>query len=276
LAALEKPEKDIGFSTHWEKFYKPVELQVVKRAALRNFLGDTEGFYNRMNNTVVLADDHFEILPSGGSVGKLKPEGAEVLAHELRHSTQDGSMKPAGRSQQASRTKAEGDTDEYRNLYMSDPTEIGVRVAALKNYMKSETLRKVASEAAASFGKNEKSNKVMTDFMNALIDSAGGNEKVLLNRILNDDSFAAWAKSEAGRNLLKDYKHLNNEKMDQVAKISLKILRQGLSDKNGDVGSLLRHMDTMSASSRAKYIEEILNYYNTVVMGGGAGGEARA
>jgi hypothetical protein len=97
---------------------------------------------------MVMPDELFDELPTPTSDGKLTKDGAEALAHELRHTTQQGET-PFNRSQGAVRFFPPGQQEPSRRgssawfQYYNDPKEMGVRLAAIKNYMSKESLFKI-------------------------------------------------------------------------------------------------------------------------------------
>lgn len=148
---LQQPSQgDIGFATSKEFFDKPVRMLVVTRSGLTRARGASTGaFFNHYARTIVMPDNAFIQLPTATSDGRLTPDGVETLAHELRHSTQQGKV-PFDRNQGAVRFFPPGQQDSGVRgssawlQYLNDPTEIGVRLAAIKNYMSKESLFKIA------------------------------------------------------------------------------------------------------------------------------------
>lgn len=147
---LQQPSQgDIGFATSKEFFDKPVRMIVVTRSGMTRVAdATTAGFFHRSSRTIVMRDNAFIQLPTASSDGKLTKDGAETLAHELRHTTQQGFV-PFHRSQGAVNfPPGQQDSTKIGSSawlqYLNDPREIGVRLAAIKNYMSKESLFKIA------------------------------------------------------------------------------------------------------------------------------------
>ena len=181
-----QPE-DIGFATHKEFFEKPVTMYVVKQDAIqRNY--KVNAYASFKNRYVVISNTAFEVLPTATSDGKLTKEGANTLAHELRHTTQKGEV-PINRNVTA---QQDIKSTEGWQKYMHDPNEMGVRLAALKNILTKKTFDDILKGYEYLYADNNKSN--ILNSVRILVNSLPyNNEKMMLDFILNPNKWAEYA-----------------------------------------------------------------------------------
>lgn len=128
-----KPGDDIsgGMETRKQFFDRNVTMYIVTPEQMKELHPDAGAYADigrekSGGNYIVLRTTDFDELPTATSDGKLNQDGAETLAHELRHTTQ----KYARAEQYGDLRKPE----EYEK-YMRDPAEMGVRLASAKNLM---------------------------------------------------------------------------------------------------------------------------------------------
>ena len=232
-----------GFATIKYYFDEPVRMLVVKKEALKRIRPSAEAYYMPLQHAVVLPSTMFTELPTARSDGKLTPEGAETLAHELRHSTQQGFV-PKGRQQEFN---LQGERSKKR--YFKDPREMGVRLAAIKNYMSKDALQKIANLST----KNK-------DYANKIIETLPEDEKRIFHYILHPDEWIdAFVK---GKNYSRwDQSNLESAWWQLIG---------GLRDQNSDVSSLLYFYHRINTNNKhAKYKKEIykelMDAYDQVV-----------
>jgi hypothetical protein len=253
---LQKPSQgDIGFATSKEFFDKPVRMLVVTRSGMTRVVGAnyTGGFY-RSSKTIVMPNNAFAELPTPTSDGRLTKDGAETLAHELRHSTQQGET-PFNRSQGAVRFFPPGQQDDTKKgssawfQYLNDPREMGVRLAAIKNYMSKESLFKIADLTVDR----------LKEYAKQLVAFLPEDEKRIFHYILNNDEWCnAFAKEK-------------NSSPHQIKLLlaASEVLISDLRSKNTDIDSLLDfYYRVNTESKKAEIYKELMDAYDRVVKTG--------
>jgi len=253
---LQKPSQgDIGFATSKEFFDKPVRMLVVTRSGMTRVEGaNTRAYFNRSSKTIVMPNNAFAELPTPTSDGRLTKDGAETLAHELRHSTQQGET-PFNRSQGAVRFFPPGQQDDNKKgspawfQYLNDPREMGVRLAAIKNYMSKESLFKIADLTVDR----------LKEYAKQLVAFLPEDEKRIFHYILNNDEWCnAFAKEK-------------NSSPHQIKLLlaASEVLISDLRSKNTDIDSLLDFYYRVNTESKQKEIyKELMDAYDRVVKTG--------
>jgi len=258
---LQQPSQgDMGFATSQEFFDKPVKMLVVTRSGMTRVKGaSTGGFFNHSSRTMVMPDELFDELPTPTSDGKLTPEGAETLAHELRHSTQQGKV-PFDRNQGKVGFFPPGQQDTTKKVtpawfqYLNDPREMGVRLAAIKNYMSKESLFKIADLSKVDR---------LKEYAKPLIAFLPEDEKRIFHYILHPDEwYNAFAKG-------KNYSPWDQSRLESACRILINDLRR----QNTDVDSLLDFYylidtDNKYAKFKKEIYKELMDNYDQVVKTG--------
>jgi len=177
--------KDIGFATHKDFFDTPVTMYVVTDEALKRVYPDAGAYASFQDGYVVMPKKSFTELPTASSDGKLTKNGAETLAHELRHTTQKGKA-PQERWQDPNLPGSYNDmTSPKSKKYYQDPMEMGVRLAAIKNLLDENLRQKIKKEIAVNlnlenleFYKNLTARVPLDDYLDeGIID----NDDIILN-----------------------------------------------------------------------------------------------
>ena len=222
---LDNPN-DKGFTTFKHKFNNQVLMYIVKEKAIEKVMPDTEGYHTITTNPetgeriamIVLPDTAFKRLPSGNDPGELTEDGKRLLAHELRHATQRFENVPEDRGQ-----TEKSDIDHY----MHDPVEMGVRLAATKNFMSPETILRLTN--------NDPKHQAAAQ---EILKKAGGSEKELMKMIMNPEGTYAN---------------------------TLHFIRDRLKVINKDVGTLFLFYDYLKGQRKANFMQELLDNYDNVV-----------
>ena len=234
-----------GFATIKYYFDEPVRMLVVKKEALKRVRPSAEAYYMSLQHTVVLPNTMFTELPTASSDGKLTPEGAEVLAHELRHSTQQGFV-PKVRQQDSSLS---GKKREKK--YHKDPREMGVRLAAIKNYMSKDALYKIANLST----KNK-------DYANKIVETLPEDEKLIFYFILHPQE---WERRSL-KIINSETNNPDNHKLiNLILRSVLYELITNLSKSNGDVSEILSFYNTLNGAEKEDYYKELIGAYDQVV-----------
>lgn len=223
--SLDNPN-DKGFATFKHKFNNQVLMYIVKKKAIEKVMPDAEGYHTITTNPetgeripmIVLPDTAFKRLPSGNDPGELTEDGKRLLAHELRHATQRFENVPEDRGQ-----TEKSDIDHY----MHDPVEMGVRLAATKNFMSPETILRLT--------KNDPKHQAAAQ---EILKKAGGSEKELMKMIINPEGTYAN---------------------------TLHFIRDRLIVINKDVGTLFMFYDYLKGQRKANFMQELLDNYDNVV-----------
>ena len=138
--------KDIGFATHKDFLDKPITIYVVTDEALKRLYPYAGAYASSRGDYIVMPKNSFTELPTATSDGKLTKDGAETLAHELRHTTQKGII-PQERLQDPNLPGKYTDlTSPISKRYFKDPREMGVRLAAIKNLLDENLRQKIKKE----------------------------------------------------------------------------------------------------------------------------------
>jgi hypothetical protein len=249
-----------NFATDKSLFDEPVRMLVVTNAGFTR-QGGTEAYQVMTANsskTVVLPDYNFEVLPKQESPtwdGKLTQEGKNMLSRILRYTTQSKGhvdtdrnfdpkyAKPGYRS--ISTYPNQNNPNYDSNRYYKDPKEMGVRLAAIKNYMSKDSLRKIAN---LSLGNLSVSNK--------LVEALPNDEKHILWYVLNHDQ---WGSGFAGINSL-------NKNDANNAHNAVNELIDNLKKKNRDIDEMLNFYKTLGEEDKSKFLKELTDNYDTVVQ----------
>jgi len=237
-----------GFATIKYYFDEPVRMLVVKKEALKRVRPSAEAYYMSLQHTVVLPNTMFTELPTASSDGKLTPEGAEALAHELRHSTQQGFV-PKVRQQDFN---LQGEQSKKR--YFKDPREMGVRLAAIKNYMSKDALYKIANLST----KNK-------DYANKIVETLPEDEKLIFYFILHPQE---WERRSL-KIINSETNNPDNHKLiNLILRSVLYELITNLSKSNGDVSEILSFYNTLNGADKEDYYKELIGAYDQVVKTG--------
>lgn len=250
---LQNPDsnQDIGFATIKHYFTQPVKLYVVKEKAMARVRPDA-GAYVIGTKNVFMSDDSFEVLPTATSDGKLTKIGAELLAHELRHTTQKG-MVPAEREYQNAQVKGSfGDMHSEKGiLYMKHPKEMGVRLAALKNLIDKKTFKTIANSATDK------------TYANILVDLLPKDEKTIIRFMFNENEWVEYTIDQ----MSKEYDLTSNKSFDlkkHLQNVALDIVEK-LKFMNHDVDSIFKFYNTLDLQNKKKYLDELISVYDQVV-----------
>jgi len=234
-----------GFATIKYYFDEPVRMLVVKKEALKRVRPNAEAYYMPLQHTVVLPNTMFTELPTASSDGKLTPEGAEALAHELRHSTQQGFV-PKVRQQDSSLSGK-----EREKKYHKDPREMGVRLAAIKNYMSKDALYKIANLST----KNK-------DYANKIVETLPEDEKLIFHFILHPQE---WERRSL-KIINSETNNPDNHKLiNLILRSVLYELITNLSKSNSDVSEILSFYNTLNGAEKEDYYKELIGAYDQVV-----------
>jgi hypothetical protein len=239
-----------GFATIKYYFDEPVRMLVVKKEALKRVRPNAEAYYMSLQHTVVLPNTMFTELPTASSDGKLTPEGAEALAHELRHSTQQGII-PKARQQDFNQQDSSLSGKEREKKYHKDPREMGVRLAAIKNYMSKDALYKIANLST----KNK-------DYANKIVETLPEDEKLIFYFILHPQE---WERRSL-KIINSETNNSDNHKLiNLILRSVLYELITNLSKSNGDVSEILSFYNTLNGAEKEDYYKELIGAYDQVV-----------
>ena len=267
-----------NFTTFKDLYQEPVRMFVVKDEAFKA-RGKNEAYYVKDKNssmTVVLPQSYFETLPTETTDGQLTSAGKNTLARVLRYTTQTKGWDIPDRNfdRWAAKNIGENDPDQnYRwmskietetkdpknpektikkqianpsyNKYYNDIREQGVRLAALKNYMSKNSLRKIAGLST--------SNKYMA---NKLVDFLPEDEIEILKYVFNKDNWSTEFSNKMGY----------SSEDTASAKLVLIELISNLKNKNKDIMELLNFYDTIPKNEKIFYLGELIANYDKVVQ----------
>ena len=239
-----------GFATIKYYFDEPVRMLVVKKEALKRIRPSVEAYYTSLQHAVVLPSTMFTELPTATSDGKLTPEGAEFLTHELRHSTQQGFVPKA--RQQDHNTQGE----QGRKKYNKDPREMGVRLAAIKNYMSKSTLHKIANLST--------NNK---DYANKIVETLPEDEKLIFYFILHPQEWVRRSLKiiNPETNNPETNNSDNHKLINLILRSVLYEIITNLSKSNGDISDILNFYNTLKGAEKEDYYKELMGAYDQVV-----------
>jgi len=242
---------DVGHATIKSKFDKPILMYVVKDDALKRVNKNAYAYASPSEDYIVMPKTAFEVMPTASSNGKLTKYGSEVFAHELRHTTQDVNKTPKERRQ--------GEGEWSKDKYMKDPAEMGVRIAALKNYMDSIHLYDILKKEGLPKEELKKAVSLLTGLMKLK------NENEMMYLILNPDKFT----DPKYQNILNFYKLVTKQDHDRTAKSEIYSLLMniqiGLKKQNSDVKDIINFYDFLPSNERQKFMKELMNNYDKVV-----------
>lgn len=229
--------KDIGFATDPYKIMNNrVLLIVVKDEALKRFNSNTGGYASSEPSIendkdikfIVLPESAFKLANGPLKLTQLTEKGKQTLAHELGHTTQI--EPPPERSQ--------NNYLDYMD-YMNDTNEIGVRLAALKNYMSPDKLKTmcVGNDPIEKIdGTNDNRLSDMKEILKQVTD-----EKELMKLIIAPPD---------------KYKY----------KKTLKYVRTKLGQSNFDILTLFDFYDRLPNERKKTLMQELLDNYDHVVQ----------
>jgi len=239
-----------GFATIKYYFDEPVRMLVVKKEALKRVRPSAEAYYMSLQHTVVLPNTMFTELPTASSDGKLTKDGAEALAHELRHSTQQGFV-PKARQQDFNQQDSSLSGKKREKKYHKDPREMGVRLAAIKNYMSKDALYKIANLST----KNK-------DYANKIVETLPEDEKLIFYFILHPQE---WERRSL-KIINSETNNPDNHKLiNLILRSVLYELITNLSKSNGDVSEILSFYNTLNGAEKEDYYKELIGAYDQVV-----------
>lgn len=266
---------DQGIATRKNNFEKPVLMYVVKQDAMERVSPNSGGYASDYNgvNYIVLPDYAFEVLPTSTSNGVPTAWGKSILAHELRHTTQDASNRPDERYQRAGNhqgTINEPDSEKFHH-YMNDPIEMGVRLAALKNLLSTENIESIIDYMPATEG----------SIIRKMLKLANGNEKELFTMIMSNSLLKQKATMDPETKKLFAWIYSptfdpRNEHLKDSIDEALKTLRNKLSQQNFDASQLLQFYNKIPPEKRGAYFQELIDGYDRVVQSSGSQNRAMA
>jgi hypothetical protein len=251
-----------NFATDKSLFDEPVRMLVVKNDGFSRVLRTTsnaegydashEAYYIKAWNsskTVVLPAYVFTELPTASSDGKLNPTGANTLARILRYTTQSKGHVDDERNFNKEDVKPGYRLDRSSpsyNKYYKDPQEMGVRLAAIKNYMSKNSLHKIAELS------------VEDKFVSkGLVDILPDNEIEMLNYIFN---WKDWWQHYVSANGLNKQDALN------VQYVIGEFLNN-LKEKNADIAEIINFYNNLKTiEERKKFFTTLASRYNSVVQ----------
>lgn len=251
-----------NFATDKSLFDEPVRMLVVKKDGFRRVLRRTskdEGYdashdpyYMQAWNsskTVVLPEYAFTELPTASSDGKLNQDGANILARILRYTTQSKGRVDDQRSFNKEDIKPgyrfDSNLPSY-DKYYKDPKEMGVRLAAIKNYMSKNSLHKIAELSVQ--------NKYVSK---GLVDILPNDEIEMLRYIFN---WQDWWQHYATANSLNKDDGLN-------AQYAIGELIDNLKKKNTDIAEIINFYNNLKTiEERKKFFTTLASRYNSVVQ----------
>jgi hypothetical protein len=270
-----------NFATFKDLYQEPVRMFVVTDEAFKT-RGKNEAYYVKDKNssmTVVLPQSYFETLPTETTDGQLTSAGENTLARVLRYTTQTKGWDLVNNKGEPSRNfdrwatqNLVGDNDpdqNYRwmskietedpknpgikkyianpsyNKYYQDIRQMGVRLAALKNYMSKNSLRKMANLSTSS--------KFMA---NKFVDFLPEDEIGILRYVFNN------------RNWLTEFSNQMafSSEDSASAKLVLIELINNLKKQNKDIMELLNFYDNLPENEKQIYLSELIGNYDKVVQ----------
>ena len=251
---LKSPIGKIGMDTYKDEFEKPVIMYIVTDAGMDRYMPDASA-YARLGEFIVMRKSAFSKLPTATEDGEMTLDGSHSLAHELRHMTQIGDVPDEesfhGRAQTIF-------------TYMRDPREMGVRLAALKNHIAKESMRKL-TDAWLNKTKNLKDNLIREAIGEALVnvfeENANGVEMFLDPSIWAKKAFDALT-TEQKEKMLESY---NSE--DKALRGIYGAINQITAplDKNSDIESIKLFYRVLPVDVQKDYMQKLKQHYDTVV-----------
>ena len=227
-------------------------MYVVNDDAIKRYNKNAYAYANSSEDYIVMPKSAFEILPTQNSNGKLTKYGAETIAHELRHTTQNTDKTPKERNQ--------GNGEWSIDKYMKDPAEMGVRIAALKNHMDSIHIYDILKKNGLPQEELKKAVTLLTALMNLK------NENEMMYLILNPEKFT----DPKYQKILNFYKSVTKQDNDRTAKSDIYSLlidiNLALKKQNSDVKSIINFYDSLTSSEeKQKFMSELMNNYGRIV-----------
>jgi len=290
-----KPGSDlsIGQETRKKYFDRDVMLYVVPHEAIEkakpgSWAYASPGRKNKGGDWIVMPEDAFSVLPTQTTDGELTKDGAQTLAHELRHTTQDHDTTK-DRNQG---TNISLKDKKMYDKYMQDPKEMGVRLASTKNMMNRDALIENILAKPKNFvvyrasqdpkTKNVKPELVqipVEDLRKMLSEALPSDEKELFKFFYTDDPsklVRAVLKSPTFLGMLEKYKDdavipgepdLGIQSMRKILGMLRDEKLESYLGKNNDAKSLYYFWKKLPSDMKSKYFQELWNGYDTVVKG---------
>ena len=256
--------KDIGFATHKDFFDTPITMYVVTDEALKRVYPDTGAYASTEDGYIVMPKKSFIELPTASSDGKLTKDGANTLAHELRHTTQKGKA-PQERWQDPNLPGSYSDIISPKSKkYYQDPREMGVRLAAIKNLLNRKTFDKINEKSAGKVY-----NRVVYDeHISTLVYyiPVDNDEKRALRFVLNPEEWIKYAVNNMSKTPGSGDAEMINEKgfYEKMQNAAKKIINE-LKEMNDDVSSIIGFYDSLDQEKKKNYLDELLRVYVQVV-----------
>jgi hypothetical protein len=256
--------KDIGFATHKVFFDAPMTMYVVTDEALQRVSPGAGAYASTKNGYIVMPKNYFIELPTASSDGKLTKDGANTLAHELRHTTQKGEA-PQERRQDRNLPGSYSDiTSPKSKRYYQDPREMGVRLAAIKNLLDRKTFDKINEKSARKLY-----NRVVYDeHISTLVYyiPVDNDEKRALRFVLNPEEWIKYAVNNMSKTPGSGDAEMINEKgfYEKMQNAAKKIINE-LKEMNNDVSSIIGYYDSLDPEKKKNYLDELLRFYDQVV-----------
>lgn len=293
-----KPGSDlsIGQETRKEMFNRNVWLFVISPEQIEKMRPNAYAFAelgqnDKGGNYIVMPTTAFSKLPTATTDGELTVTGAQTLAHELRHTTQNRDAAPKARQGDESSIS---DTADRHSYYMKRPPEMGVRLAATKNMMNKDDVvealvRSTKKQDIMRYIKNPKTkedesqiinipkNELQKMFQEALPDD----EKQLFKFFYTNDPKKlqnAIAQTPTFQEMLEKYSDKVGETFsDNFGRHHMNLFLKQFTDanlesylnKSKDASSLYNFYKTLSGNDKATFFKELWNAYDTVVKGAG-------
>lgn len=252
IANLQQPgSQDIGFATHKDFMDKPITMYVVTDESLKRVYPDAGAYASFKDNYIVMPKSAFTELPTATSDGKLNKWGADTLAHELRHTTQKGDA-PKERWQNQKGSIA---TPEGYHQYMHDPREMGVRLAAIKNLLDENLMKKTQEQLIL----NLDAQNILRSFKREPIDD------YLDDGITNDDNIKLDAEKWVNSAYNEIKRKLNNGQY--YTRRDVAFIKNNIIDPNPEIeNSKKQNMITRAKQRKDQYlfkqeVNKLLNSY---------------
>lgn len=253
---LKSPIGKIGMDTYKDEFEKPVIMYIVTDKGMDRYMPDAAA-YAKLGSFIVMRKSAFKKLPTATEDGEMTLDGSHSLAHELRHMTQIGDVP---------------DEESFHGraptifTYMRDPREMGVRLAALKNHMAKETIRKL-TDAWLNKTKTLKNNLTREAIGDALVnvfeENANGVEMFLDPSVWAKKAYDVLTSEQKGK-MIETY---SDE--DKALRAIYGVINQITEplNKNSDIDSIKVFYRILPKDIQKDYMEKLKQHYDTVVKG---------
>ena len=276
LLSIEKHigKGSIGMEMDRDKFENIIKMYVISDEDFdKNHKGaDGVAFSTGRNKNdpfIVLPSRMFSTLPTDTTDGILTRRGAEVLRHELRHTTQI--IKDIGRGQ-----------SEAGNKYMNDPAEMGVRLATIRNindksYLMELRSKYLSSRNITSNARVEKSMDVLKEFIDKLPEDELARYKYLFGGegslgILTDP-IDGYPNAEDNLKSSVEGTPVSGVEVTQRRRSgysknerSIFVLFKDMISDSHEVSSIFDFIDSLEGMERQEYINELYENYMRVVQ----------